>query len=73
MKKKAHELTDSLAAVATMTKDGKALADRAMEIALQEAWDLGFIAGEKGRQQELDTAKEQIAQLERMKGIQWKH
>ncbi len=58
MKKKAQELTDSLAAVATMTKDGRALADEAFEKALNEAYDegyrVGFAAAGKANVTEMD-------------------
>ena len=44
-KGKAHEITDSLQAVATMTRDGRALVDRAIEKALREVYRQGYRVG----------------------------
>lgn len=66
LEEKAHELTDSLAVVATFTKDGKALFERAIGAALQDAYDLGW----KAKGEAIDTKIERLeSEIENLKRI----
>lgn len=65
-KTKAQELTDAIRGIATMTKDGRALCDKAFEKALQEAYDEGW----KAKGEAIDTKIEQLrSEIENLKRV----